>query len=141
MRGSNRAGRRGIAALCAVVALAAAAPGGTPKLAALARIEPGQWQIKTVGADGAPRSLCVADPAMLLHYGRRAAPCEHEVVTDQADLAAVQYRCAASGSGRTTLTVATPRAFNLNLQGLEGGLPYDESYEAHRLGACGVKPR
>lgn len=141
MLGSGTAGRRGVALVCAAAALIAAAPGGLPRLAALARIEPGQWQIKTVGADGAPRSVCLADPATLLHYGRRAATCEHDVVTDQADLATVQYRCAASGSGRTTLSVATPRAFNLNLQGLDGGLPYEESYEAHRLGACGAKSR
>lgn len=128
-------------ALGATAMLAAAAPAGTPPLAAVARIEPGQWQIRTAGSDAAPRSVCVADPAMLLHYGRRAQACEHSVTTNAPDLAVVQYRCAGSGSGSTTVRVATPRAFNLELQGLDGGLPFEEHYEAHRLGGCGPGSR
>lgn len=124
-----------------MLALMAAAPGGTPSLAAVARIEAGQWQIKTVGSDASPRSVCVADPVALLHYGRRALACEHNVTTNDTDLAVVRFRCPGSGSGSATLRVATPRAFNLELQGLDGGLPYEESYEAHRLGECAARPR
>lgn len=136
-----RRGAAATAATAAMLALIAAAPAGTPMLAAVARIEPGQWQIKTLGSDAAVRSVCVVDPSVLLHYGRRPTACEHSVVTNEADLATVQYRCVGSGNGRTTFHVATPRAFNLDLQGLEGGLPYDESYEAHRLGDCGARGR
>lgn len=128
--------RGSVAAMAALLGLTAAAPAGAPSLAAVARIEPGLWQIKTLGSDAAPRSVCVADPSVLLHYGRRTVACEHSIVTNEADLATVQYRCAGSATGRATFHVATPRAFNLDLQGLEGGLPFDDSYEAHRMGNC-----
>lgn len=137
MRRAQRV-RAGAALIGMALMLAAAGPAGAPTLAAMVRIEPGRWQIKTVGDDTSGRAVCISDPAALIHYQRRNAGCEHRVVVDQPDLATVQYRCIGSGSGRTTFHVATPRAFNLDVQGLDGGLPYDESYEAHRLGECGA---
>ena len=130
--------RAGAALIGIGIMLAAAAPVGVPMPAAMARIEPGRWQIKTVGDDTPGRAVCISDPTVLIHYQHHNAGCEHRVTVDQPDLATVQYRCAGSGSGRTTFHVATPRAFNLDVQGLDGGLPYDESYEAHRLGNCGI---
>lgn len=133
--------RGGLLLLGTTLALTGAVAASLPTLVAVARIEPGEWQVKTVGSDAAPRALCVADPSVLLHFNRRVVACDHKVVVDEPDLATVQYRCAGSGSGRTTLRVATPRAFNLDLQGLEGGLPFEDSYEAHRLGDCAGAPR
>lgn len=125
-----------LAAIGTTAALAAAAPASTPTLAAIARIEPGEWQVKTVGSDAAPRMLCIANPAALIHFDRRGAACRHSVVTDQPDLAAVQYRCPGNANGTTTFRIATPRAFDLDIQGIAGGAPYEESFEAHRIGAC-----
>lgn len=125
--------RRAVAALAMIAALGGAGPSS---LAAVARIEPGQWQFKPLNSDAAPRMLCVADPAALMHFGRHGSSCRHIVVTDQPDLATVQYACAGAGNGSTTLRVATPRAFDLETQGIDGGAPYQESYQAHRIGAC-----
>lgn len=133
-------GARGVAlAVGTVLALAAAAPARSPRLAALLRIEPGEWQFKAIGSNAAPQLVCVTDPAVLLHFKRSAAGCGYRILVDEPARANVDYHCAGGGSGRTTVRVATPRAFDLDLQGIAGGLPYDESYEAHRVGTCAAR--
>ena len=130
------AARAVVAGLVMSGALASAAPAGGPMLAAVARIEPGQWQLKTIGASPAPRTLCVADATVLIQYGHAAAQCQRTVITNDADTATVQYNCPGTGHGRTTFKVATPRSFNLETQGILNGAPFEEAYEAHRLGDC-----
>lgn len=129
-----------VAASVVTICLAATGPARPPLLAAMARIEPGLWQIKTLGSDAPPRAICVADPVVLVHFDRPGAVCQHVVLSDAPDVGTVQYHCPGSGNGRTTFRVATPRAFDLETQGIAGGAPYEEHYEAHRLGNCAGAP-
>ena len=125
-----------IAGLAATGGLAAAAPAGAPTLAALARIEPGQWQFKPLDSDAPPRSICIADPRPLIQFGHGGAQCQHTVLADDANLARVSYVCPGTGHGQTSVKVATQRNFNLETQGILSGAPFDEQYEARRVGDC-----
>lgn len=129
--------RMACAGFIGISALAAAAPANGP-LVALARIEQGRWQIKTVGVDAPPHIACLTDMSVLIQYGHGAAQCQRQVVVNAYDVATVHYVCPGAGHGETSIKVATPRAFNLDTQGILGGAPFDEQYEAKRLGACGA---
>lgn len=118
--------------------LAVSAPAAGP-LVALARLEAGQWQIKTLGSDAAPRALCLADAGALVQYGHSGTQCQHVIVTNETDLATVQYTCSGIGHGVTSFKVATPRNFNLETQGILNGAPFDEHYEARRIGTCSTR--
>ncbi|MDX5984108.1 DUF3617 domain-containing protein [Sphingomonas echinoides] len=127
---------RALVAAVMVGGLVAAAPTAGPTLAAVARIEPGQWQIKELGSDSPGRTLCIADPAILIQYGHGSAQCQRFVIDNEPDVATVHYTCPGNGHGRTTFRVSTPRAFNLDTQGIVSGAPFDYHYEARRIGAC-----
>ena len=114
----------------------AAAPAAAPTLAAVARIEPGQWQLRPLDGDAPPRALCIADATMLIQYGHADVRCQHFVIANDANLATVHYTCTGTGHGQTSVKVATPRSFNLDTQGVLNGAPFDEHYEARRLGVC-----
>ncbi|MFA6122457.1 DUF3617 domain-containing protein [Sphingomonas sp.] len=128
--------RAGAVAALTVAGLAAAGPASGPALIAVARIEPGQWQIKEMGSDSGARTLCVADPSSLIQYGHSAVQCQRFIIENEPDIATVHYTCPGNGHGRTTFKVATPRAFNLDTQGIVSGAPFDYHYEARRIGAC-----
>lgn len=128
--------RPALAGLAAVaVAAGVAAPAGAPQFAALAGIEPGQWQLKETGGD-APRLLCLGDPRALLQIRHGAAVCSRYVITDTARSAVVHYTCPGAGHGRTTITIETPRLFKLQTQGIAEGAPFQMDYEARRTGTC-----
>ena len=119
-----------------VGALAVGASAGGPTLAAVARIEPGLWQLKATGSDAPPRNLCIADAAVLIQYGHGNAQCQRYVIADEPNLATVHYTCPGTGHGQTSVKVTTPRNFTLETQGILNGAPFDEQYEARRTGVC-----
>ena len=118
--------------------LATAAPAGGPTLAAVARIEPGQWQLKTAGSSATPSTLCIADADMLIQYGHASLQCQRFIIANEASLATVHYTCPGTGHGQTSVKVTTARNFSLETQGIINGAPFEESYEARRIGACPV---
>jgi hypothetical protein len=63
--------------------LAAAAPADAPALAAVARIERGQWQFKTLGSDAAPSMVCIGDADMLIQYGHTGVQCQRFVIANE----------------------------------------------------------
>ncbi|WP_332794155.1 DUF3617 domain-containing protein [Sphingomonas sp. RB3P16] len=128
--------RAGVAALVLVGGIAAAKPTGGPPLAAIARIEAGQWQLKPIDSSSPPRMVCIGDARALIQFGHGSTPCQHTVVSNDANVATVQYACPGIGHGLTSVKVATQRNFNLETQGILNGAPFDEQYEARRVGAC-----
>jgi len=124
------------AGLIMAVGLATAAPASGPALAAVARIEPGQWQLKPRGSDAAPRTVCIADAEVLIQYGHSSAGCQRFIIANEANLATVHYTCPGTGHGQTSVKVLTPRNFTLDTQGIVNGAPFDDQFEARRLGAC-----
>lgn len=116
--------------------LATAAPAGGPTLPALTRIEPGQWQLKTYGSAAAPTTLCIGDADALIQYGHSNLQCQRFVIANDANLATVHYTCPGTGHGQTSVKVITPRNFSLDTQGIINGAPFEEQYEARRIGSC-----
>ena len=136
MKNSRHPGRAALFGLLLIGGLTAAAPARAPELAALTRIETGQWQLKEPGATGTARSLCIVDPAVLLQLGHGGAQCSRFVIADTPDTATVHYTCPGAGHGRTTISMETPRLLHIQTQGIAGGAPFDLDYEGRRIGAC-----
>ena len=125
----------------ALVLTAVAAPAFTQaagKLSALARLEPGLWQLRNLEDNRVqPQSICVADPAMLMQVQHRNSPCSRLVIENDAKGATVHYTCPAGGFGRTSLRVETPRLAKIDTQGISGNAPFAYRAEARRVGSCG----
>jgi hypothetical protein len=152
MIGIGHSSRRGAlmlaaAALAAAPAFAFAAAQGAARLkatqlsangkvAALAGIESGKWQIRDLDAAFPPASICIGDPQILVRFEHRAAECRAEVVEDAAGAATVQYSCAGRGFGHSKVRVQTPRLVRIDTQGLSGGRPFSYRLEAQRTGSC-----
>jgi hypothetical protein len=119
-------------------AIAAAAPVfafAVPKLEALAKLEPGRWQLRDAEGAGA-RSVCLADPAALVQLEHEGVSCGQEVLVSEAGAATVEYTCPGRGFGRTSIRVETPRLARIDTQGLADGRPFAYRVEARKLGAC-----
>lgn len=117
--------------------VAAAAPlANESGIAALDQIEAGQWQLQEVGRSGAPRQMCIADPAALIQLEHAGVHCTRIVVSDEPRSATVHYTCPGAGNGRTTIRLETRSAFHIDTQGIAGGAPFDMAFEAKRMGAC-----
>jgi len=131
-------GCRALLALGAVllVSPAASAP-QTGKVGALARLEPGQWQLRDLdNARAVRQSICVADPAALIQIRHRGSPCSRLVISQDVKEATVHYTCPANGFGRTSLRVETPRLAQIDTQGVIGNAPFAYRAEARRIGPC-----
>lgn len=133
------AGRRALIALGAVLLVSPAASAPQPgKLGALARLEPGRWQLRDLdNVRAAPQSICVADPTVLIQLRHRGAPCSRLVLSQNAETATVQYTCPANGFGRTSLRLETPRLAQIDTQGIADNAPFAYRAEARRVGSCG----
>lgn len=131
-RGRLRWGALGLAGLVAVAAPVFAFT--VPKLEALARLEPGRWQLRE--PDGAERSICLADPAALFRLEHEGVACEEEVLASESGAATVEYTCSGRGFGRTSIRVETARLARIDTQGLADGRPFAYRVEARKVGAC-----
>lgn len=106
-------------------------------LTALAQLEPGLWQLRDLDEAGArPQSLCVADPHILMQIQHRNSPCTRLVIANDPKGATVHYTCPATGFGRTSLRVETPRLAKIDTQGISDKIPFAYRIEARRTGAC-----
>lgn len=124
-----------VGAAALVGAASPARPGGADS--ALARLEPGLWQLREVGGrNAAPFSMCVADPAMLMQVQHRQAPCSRMVIRGDSTNVVVHYTCPANGFGRTSLRYETPRLAKIDTQGIMDNIPFAFRAEAKRLGPC-----
>lgn len=106
------------------------------RLAALAKLEPGLWQLRDLDTGDRYPPICVADPAMLMQLQHRNSPCSRLVISGDASSATVHYTCPASGFGRTSLRVETPRLAQIDTQGISGNAPFAYRIEARRTGSC-----
>lgn len=128
-----------VMSLVGLSSLAAAAPTppvASPAIVATQQLQPGQWTLRTRGGAQESRSLCVNDVNSLFQIRHSGALCPRFVVTNKAQLATVQYRCAGAGQGRTTIRVETSRLVQIDTQGVADKQPFMRSYEARRTGEC-----
>jgi len=122
----------GLGVAGSAVLAAATAPAPAPRV--LARIQPGQWTLR--GLDAAPRSMCIADPAMLLQLRHPGPGCSRTVLEDGPSQGQVHYSCPGHGYGDTVVRVETPSLIHVDSQGVADNAPFNMSVEARRTGAC-----
>jgi hypothetical protein len=109
---------------------------GAP-VSAIAKLEPGLWQLRDLDdAAAAQQSICIADPNLLLQLKHRGAACSRLVVADDPRGATVHYTCQTSGYGQTSLRIETSRLAQIDTQGIVGNQPFAFRAEARRVGAC-----
>lgn len=131
---------RALVALAAVALFGAgpaASAGGDDSPKAIARLEPGLWELKS--AEDSPadvRRLCVSDLRMLLQPLHEAPLCRHFLADDAADHVTITYDCAARGQGHTSLRVETPRLVQIDSQGVANGAPFARRLEGRRVASC-----
>lgn len=107
------------------------------RLPALAQLQPGLWVIRDLDDSRAPtRSICLGDPNVLMQLEHRGAPCSRLVIESGPLAATVHYTCPATGFGRTTIRVETPRLAQIDTQGILRKAPFALRAEARRVGAC-----
>lgn len=123
-------------ALIGVAGVASAVPAKAPPIAVFSIIEPGQWELHEVGSTAPSRQLCVTNPDMLIQLRHGGTQCARYVTENTAQAVTVNYDCDAAGSGRTTITLDTPRQIRVQTQGIAQAAPFDVEYSAHRVGAC-----
>lgn len=106
-----------------------------PSLAMLSGLDDGQWEVRF--RDGAPtRRVCVRSGLELIQLQHADAGCNRFVVEDGANAVTVQYTCRGNGYGRTSVRRETGSLVQIDSQGIAGGLPFQFSAEARRVGAC-----
>ena len=125
-----------LAGLLTLGVLAAPAPARAPGLAALREVEPGQWLLRDRDATSGGHAICIASGDELLMLGHRGANCTRRVIEDTAESLTVTYQCQGSGAGRTAMRIETARLLAIETQGVNGGRPFDHSYQARRVGTC-----
>jgi hypothetical protein len=118
-------------AVMLVAPVAAQAPG----LAMLNALERGSWQIQD-RAGGTPRAICLGDARQLLQLRHPRSDCSRYVISDTAAEVTVHYTCPGAGHGRTTIRRETNRLVQVDTQGITGGAPFSDAYEARRTGPC-----
>jgi len=122
------------AGLYAIGLLTPAAAQG-PSLAMLSGLDDGQWEVRY--RDGtAPRKLCVRSGLELIQLQHADSGCSRFVVEDGANAVTVQYTCRGNGYGRTSVRRESNSLVQIDSQGIAGGLPFQFSAEARKVGAC-----
>lgn len=143
MKKLNGIGGRALLALAAAAAVAAPAvsqrAGGVN---ALAKLQPGLWQLRVLGGPTArPAPVCIGDPAVLTQLQHRNSPCSRLVVAQNEQGATVHYTCPAGGYGQTLLRVETPRLVQIDTQGIADNTPFAFRAEARFVGGCNAGQR
>lgn len=113
-------------------------PANAPVLAAISRIETGQWVLRSSDGGGT-RSICVSDPSALLQLQHLGTSCSRFVIANDPKQSVIHYTCPGAGHGRTTLRVETPRLVQIDSQGVSRREPFAVQFEGRRTGPCSNK--
>lgn len=124
------------AVAAAFLALAAPAMGAGPSLAMLDQLDAGRWEVRVREAGAQPQRLCLSSGHRLIQLRHPDMACERFVVQDSASEVVVQYTCKGRGYGRTEIRRESDRLVQIDSRGIAGGLPFEFSAEARRIGDC-----
>lgn len=129
-----------IALAAFAVGLFASAPAGGQKqsLAMLDQLDAGRWELRVRNDGTEVQRLCVNNGRRFIQLRHPDAACERFVVEDGPSAVTVQYTCRGKGYGRTAIRRETSRLVQIQSQGIVGGLPFEFSAEARRVGTCGA---
>lgn len=122
--------------MLAVLTIAGPAMGAGPSLAMLDQLSPGRWEVRFREAGLQPQRLCVANGHGLIQLRHPGAACERFVVEGGPGQVVVQYTCKGRGYGRTRIRKESAQLVQIDSQGIAGGLPFEFSAEARRVGDC-----
>jgi hypothetical protein len=122
----------GFVKVLAAVPVALVAAGAVASVFATA--EPGLWEITRSGSK--PVRLCVADIAELAQFDHRKPGCTRSVIRDNGSQATVTYSCSSGDFGQSDVTLVTPRALSIQMQGISASAPFKYTLQAHRIGDC-----
>ncbi|MGN6499175.1 MAG: DUF3617 domain-containing protein [Tsuneonella sp.] len=106
-----------------------------PTLAMLGKLDRGQWEVRFRDGSDA-RRLCLQTGRELIQLKHTTPGCSQYVVEDGAAVVTVQYTCKGNGYGRTSLRRETSSLVQVDSQGIAGGLPFQFTAEARRVGTC-----
>lgn len=108
-----------------------------PSLAMLDGLEKGQWEVRyRDGSQSGRVCLRSGQELIQLRHGSTAG-CSRFVVDDAPTAVTVQYTCRGNGYGRTTVRRESASLVQIESQGIHGGMPFNFSAEARRVGTCG----
>jgi hypothetical protein len=113
-------------------------PAQAPALPAVSMLQPGQWALRSREDPTENRSICVADPRMLLQVRHSGANCNRFVIESHPKDATVHYTCPGHGHGRTTIRVESSRLVHIESQGIANREPFAVLLEGRRTGDCGT---
>ncbi|GGE01905.1 hypothetical protein GCM10011515_21970 [Tsuneonella deserti] len=137
MRLKKLAGKRPARIAAGFIAMGLLSPvaAQAPSLAMLGTLDDGQWEVRPRDG-GSVRRLCVRSGMELIQLQHGNSNCSRFVVEDAANAVTVQYTCRGNGYGRTSIRRETTNLVQIDSQGIAGGLPFQFSAEARRVGAC-----
>ena len=124
-----------LGALVTLGGVAAGAQEDAHNLAALDRVQAGEWELR-FRADVSRRRVCMQGGRDFIQLRHPHKSCSQYVVEDLADRVSVQYTCRGDGYGLTNIRVETPGLLQVESQGIAAGSPYHMSAEARRVGPC-----
>ncbi len=104
-------------------------------LALISSLEAGEWQVRPKSG-GEARTVCLGDSRTLVQVRHPKAICSSFIIANEARQAVIHYTCPGSGHGRTSLKMETPRLVQIESQGIASKNPFQETYEARRVGTC-----
>lgn len=107
-----------------------------PALGMLGGLEKGQWEVRYRDG-GETRRICVQTGHELIQLQHASTGCSRFVVDDTSTAVTVQYACRGDGYGRTEIRRENPGLVQISSQGIAGGMPFEFSAEARKIGACG----
>lgn len=131
-----RFARLALPLVASLAASAVPALADAPVSALLARIEPGNWELRVREAGGQVERICVREPERLIQLRHPGAACRRIIVEETPSLVTIQYTCPGRGYGRTTIRLESSRLVQIDTQGIAGGLPFAFAAEGRRVGAC-----
>ena len=134
-KGSSVFWPRAILGLLPATLLLAPATAQAPSLTMLDQLQRGEWELRF--RDGTPaRKICLRTGRQLVQLRHPNRNCTQYVVDDTANLVTVQYTCAGSGYGLTSVRKETGSLVQIKTSGLVALEAFDFTAEARRIGSC-----
>ncbi len=127
--------RYGIAGFALGAAFIGLQAGWAAPPAQLATLAQGEWQLREIDGSNT-RSICVADPSVLLQLQQPGQACSRFVLDSEGNRLTVHYTCGGRGHGRSILTVRSARSIKLEMQGIVTGAPFAVDYDGRFVGPC-----
>jgi hypothetical protein len=101
----------------------------------ISSLEAGEWQVRPKSG-GEARTVCLSDSRTLVQVRHPKSICSNFIISNEPRQAVIHYTCPGAGHGRTSLKMETPRLVQIESQGIASNNPFQETYEARRIGAC-----